>query len=85
VRLLPAALALTAAAGGVCASPHGPGLIALGLIATLAAGTETGLVTSWVITGIGGVAIEIGVLVWSASIASFSATRCCSSSRCWGA
>jgi signal transduction histidine kinase len=69
VRLLPAALALTAAAGGVCASPHGPGLIAFGLIATLAAGTETGLATSWVITGIGGVAIEIGVLVWSASIA----------------
>ena len=69
VRLLPAALALTAAAGGVCASPHGPRLIAFGLIATLAAGTDTGPVTSWAITGIGVVAVEIGVLVWSASIA----------------
>ncbi len=65
VRLLPAALALTAAAGGVCASPHGDGLLALGLIAALAAGSETGLVTSWVITGMGVVAIEIGVLLWS--------------------
>ena len=67
VRLLPAALALTAAAGGVCTSPNGRALIAFGLIAALAAGSETGMVTSWVITGIGVVAIEIGAVAWSAS------------------
>ena len=65
VRLLPAMLALTAAAGGVCTSPNGSPLLALGLIAALAAGSETGMVTSWVITGIGVVAIEIGAVAWS--------------------
>jgi CheY-like chemotaxis protein len=59
VRLLPAARALPAAAGGACTSPNGRPLLALGLIAALAAGSETGMVTSWVITGIGVVAIEI--------------------------
>ena len=65
VRLLPVVLALTAAAGGVCTSPNGRPLLALGLIAALAAGSETGTVTSWVITGIGVVAIEIGAVAWS--------------------
>ncbi len=70
VRVLPAALALTAAAGGVCTSPNGRALIAFGLIAALAAGSETDMVTSWVITGIGVVAIEIGAVAWSASTGS---------------
>jgi signal transduction histidine kinase len=64
-----AALALAAAAGGVCASPGGVGLIAFGIIAALAASSETSLVTGWAIAAIGAVAIEVGVLVWSASTA----------------
>jgi signal transduction histidine kinase len=64
-----AALAVAAAAGGVCASPGGVGLIAFGIMAALAAGSETSLITGWVITAIGAVAIEVGVLVWSASTA----------------
>jgi signal transduction histidine kinase len=64
-----AALALAAAAGGVCASPGGAGLIAFGIMTALAAGSETSLITGWVITAIGAVAIEVGVLVWSASTA----------------
>ena len=67
-RAAPAVLALLAAASGVCVTRNGAGLIVFGLIAALTAGAESSLVTGWVIAGIGALAIEIGVLVWSPGI-----------------
>ena len=67
-RAAPAVLAVLAAASGVCVTRNGAGLIVFGLIAALTAGAESSLVTGWVIAGIGALAIEIGVLVWSPSI-----------------
>ena len=67
-RAAPAVLAVLAAAGAPSVSPNGTGLIAFGVIAALAAGGENSLLTGWVITGIGVLAIEIGVLVWSPGI-----------------
>jgi len=67
-RAAPAVLALLAAASGVCVTRNGAGLIAFGLIAALAAGSENSLVAGWVIAGVGALAIEIGVLVWSPGI-----------------
>jgi signal transduction histidine kinase len=67
-RVAAAVLVLLAATSGVCVSRNGAGLIAFGAIAALAAGGESSLITGWVITGIGALAIEIGVLVWSPGI-----------------
>ena len=64
----PAVLALLAAASAPCVTHNGAGLIAFGVIAALAAGGESSLVTGWVITGIGVLAIAIGALVWSPGI-----------------
>lgn len=62
--LLPGALAVMAVASGAASVlPHVGPLLALGVIATLDAGSDTSLTAGWAILGAGVLAIEISALI----------------------
>jgi signal transduction histidine kinase len=66
-RTLPLLLAAMACCSVMCTSTNGGGLVAFGIMATLAAGSDTSLVAGWTVAATGALAIEVGALVDGAS------------------
>ncbi len=65
--LLPAILLAMVTCASVCTTTDGAAMIAFGIMATLAAGGDTGVITSWAITVLGVLTIEVGGLITGAS------------------
>jgi signal transduction histidine kinase len=58
-RWLPVTLGVMAAVGGLAGTlPNGGGMIAFAAMATLGAGSDSGLLAGWVVTGVGVLGIE---------------------------
>lgn len=65
--LLPILLGvITAVSGLACAAPHASALVGLAIMAVIAAGSETGLRTGWIVVAIGVLAVQIGALAGGA-------------------
>jgi signal transduction histidine kinase len=65
--LLPILLSvITAASGLTSAGPHSSTLIGLTIMAVVAAGSETGVRTGWVVAAVGVLAVQIGALTYGA-------------------